>query len=226
MKNFNDYYLPEATTVVQGDTVTFENPRSMPLTHQHDLNFDNNAYPGRGFANAWVYEVTFNEVGQYGFFCSRHGEHGTINVLPGNPGGGPTTIDMNPGLNGNWWNGPARNGEGVQLEIADGGNGELVLVATVYAYSPAGEQIFMIAVGNPEGGIADVDVFITEGGEWGADFDPDSVAEIQWGTGTFTSESCDQMRMILNPSAEFVVQGYTSVSYDLVRLTTSMLACP
>jgi len=225
VKNFNDEYRPESTTVVQGDTVSFQNPRTLPLTHQHDLNFDNNAYPGRGFASTWTHEIRFDDVGQFGFFCSRHGEQGTITVSPGNPGNGGPTFDMEPGLNGNWWNGAARDGEGVQVELSASDDDSMVFVATVYSYAPNGGQIFMIAVGTPSGHTADVDLFITDGGVWGAEFDPDTVTQTQWGTGTFTSESCESLHMELHPFAEYQAQGYTSLSYDLIRLTTPILDC-
>lgn len=226
VKNFNDYYAPQSTTVVQGDTVVFENPRSLPLTHRHNLNFVNDTHEGHGLGGEWTHEVTFNDVGQFGFFCSAHGEQGTINVLPGNPGNGGPTFDMEPGLNGNWWNGAARNGEGVQIEISASGDGAMVLVATVYSYGPGGGQIFMIAIGNPSGNRADVDLFVTEGGLWGADFDPEDVTELQWGTGSFTSQSCDSMHMELSPNAQYRAQGYTDLSYDLIRLTTPLVNCP
>jgi len=79
---------------------------------------------------------------------------------------------MNAGLNGNWWNGPARDGEGVQIEVADGGNGTIVFVATIYTYDLQGHQIFLVTVGTANGATAEVKVFITEGGVWGQDFDP------------------------------------------------------
>ena len=57
-------------------------------------------------------------------------------------------VPLNGGHNGNWWGGLDRNGEGVQVEISDGGGGTLILVATLYSYSAedTGKQIFMIAV--------------------------------------------------------------------------------
>lgn len=133
---------------------------------------------------------------------------------------------LEPGHNGNWWNGPARDGEGAQIEVSDAGEGSLVFVATVYSYDTMGNQIFLVAVGPVAGDSAQVDVFITDGGVWGDDFDPESVSESQWGTGTFTGNSCGSIHMALMPNAEFQAQGYTNLEYDLVRLTTSLIACP
>lgn len=225
VKNFNDYYDPQSTTVHQGDTVIIENPRSLPLTHQHDLNFVNNAFPGRGFGGQWTYEVTFENVGEYGFFCSRHGEQGMVTVQAGSSGGGDPEFEIEPGHNGNWWHGPSRDGEGVQIEISESSDGSMVLVATIYSYAPSGGQIFMIAVGTPDGDTADVDIFITEGGTWGAEFDPADVTQKQWGTGEFKSLSCDSMRMELIPNNNHLASGYTSLTYELVRLTTPFGGC-
>jgi hypothetical protein len=136
------------------------------------------------------------------------------------------TFEINAGLNGSWWNGPDRGGEGVQLEISAGADGSLIFLVTIYSYDTMGNQIFMIAVGTVNGDTAEVDVFITEGGMWGDNFDPMSVNETQWGSGTFTASSCDAMHMELTPNAEYQVLGYTNLAYDLVRLTVPAIPCP
>ena len=135
-------------------------------------------------------------------------------------------FQINAGLNGSWWNGPVRSGEGVQIEVSDGGDGSLLFLVTIYSYDTIGNQIFMIAVGTVNGDTAEVDVFITEGGLWGAFFDPMLVLESQWGTGTFTGHSCESMHMELRPNAEYQVLGYTNLIYDLIRLTVPLLPCP
>jgi hypothetical protein len=137
-----------------------------------------------------------------------------------------SNFQFNAGLNGNWWNGLDRNGEGVQVEVSDGGDGSLILVATIYSYDNMGNQIFLIAVGTVNGDTAEVDVFITEGGVWGDDFDPELVNETQWGTGTFSTSGCEAMHMALRPNAEFQGMGYTDLTYGLVRLTTPAVPCP
>jgi formylglycine-generating enzyme required for sulfatase activity len=133
---------------------------------------------------------------------------------------------MDAGLNGNWWYGPDRSGEGFQIEISEGPGGSLTFVVTFYSYSPSGGQIFMIAVGEVNGDTAEVDVFITDGAMWGDDFDPQDVNETQWGTGVFTASSCEHIHMELYPNAEYQTLGYTDLAYDLVRLTTPLIQCP
>jgi DNA-binding beta-propeller fold protein YncE len=142
------------------------------------------------------------------------------------PGFGQGDFQIDAGLNGNWWNGLARNGEGVQVEVSDGGDGSLILVATIYSYDDMGNQIFLIAVGTVIGDTVEVDVFITEGGQWGDAYDPALVIESQWGSGTFTASSCDDMHMSLMPNAEFQAMGYSDLMYGLSRLTTPAVPCP
>lgn len=135
-------------------------------------------------------------------------------------------FQINPGLNGNWWNGVDRNGEGAQIEVADGGEGSMIFVATFYSYDPMGNQIFLVAVGSVSGNSAEVDVFITDGGVWGDDFNPALVNQDQFGTGTFTAISCESVSMALMPNAAYQALGYTNLEYGLIRLTTPAIPCP
>lgn len=135
------------------------------------------------------------------------------------------TFFINAGINGNWWNGPPRSGEGVQLEVIISG-GALAVVATFYSYDTAGNQIFLIAIGNASGNVADLSVFITEGPMWGGAFDPDDVVESGWGNATLTFSSCNRGHMSLAPNAQAQAQGYTNLAYELVRLTVPAMPCP
>jgi sugar lactone lactonase YvrE len=137
-----------------------------------------------------------------------------------------SSFDMNAGLNGNWWSGPARNGEGVQIEIAEGEGGQTVFVATVYSYNDQGGQIFLVAVGDVSGDTAEVTVYITKDGRWGSDFNPDDVDTIEWGSGLFKAGGCGAVSMSLRPNAAYKGLGYTDMDYELIRLTTSLLPCP
>jgi plastocyanin len=133
---------------------------------------------------------------------------------------------LNPGHNGNWWAGPSRNGEGLQVEISDNNDGGLVLVATMYSYNPQGNPIFLLALGQVVDGEADVIVYIYEGPTWGDGFDPANLVETEWGTGHFSSTGCDLIQMVLTPNGTFQGMGYTALSYDLIRLTTPAVPCP
>jgi hypothetical protein len=140
------------------------------------------------------------------------------------PGG--TIFDINVGHNGNWWNGPGRSGEGVQFELVQGPDGTVTLIATVYSYDTDGNQIFLISLGSVIGDTAEIDVYITEGGLWGDDFDFTLVNETQWGTGRIISTGCETMRLELRPNATYRAMGYTDLIYDLIRLAVPIAPCP
>ena len=135
------------------------------------------------------------------------------------------TFSMNGGINGNWWYGPERAGEGAQLEVVISG-GNLTLVANFYGYNGVNGQIFLIAVGEVVGNVAEVDVYITSGGFWGDLFDPGDINEEVWGTGTFTATSCNTVNMELNPNVQHQALGYSDLAYPLKRLNPPAAPCP
>ena len=135
------------------------------------------------------------------------------------------TFVINGGLDGNWWYGPERRGEGFQMEVVMS-NGHLTVVATFYTYDTNHNQIFLIAVGAATGNTADVDVYITEGGLWGGDFDPGLVNETQWGTGNLSFTSCNTAHVSLSPNAQYQALGYTNLAYNLKRNTVPVAPCP
>ena len=137
---------------------------------------------------------------------------------------GGTGFQFNAGLNGNWYNGAERNGEGFQLEVA-AVNG-LTLVATFYTYDAQGNQVWLLGVGPANGNTAEVTVYIYDGASWGDDFNPADVNEVEWGTGTFVAHSCASVSMSLTPNAGAVADGFTDLEYDLERVTTPATACP
>ena len=136
-------------------------------------------------------------------------------------------VGINPGLTGNWWGGQDRDGEGFLLEVAES-SGALTLIVSFYTYDDAGNQVYLIAAGPATTGMtSDVNVYITEGRNWGAAFDPADGATTQWGTGTFEFPSCDVGTFSLTPNATYVAEGFTDLTYDLSRdITVSKIACP
>ena len=139
---------------------------------------------------------------------------------------GTNIFDINSGHNGSWWGGPSRSGEGVQLELVEGSNDSVVMIATIYSYDTDGNQIFLIAIGTVQGDSAILDVFITEGGMWGPDFDPAMVNETQWGSGVISASSCETMLLDLKPNTTYQDMGYTDLTYDLIRLAVPLAPCP
>jgi len=219
----NDFnFSPANITIQAGDTVRWENP---PGGAGHNLIAEDLSFSQGVLGASWTFEHTFTQAGQNPYYCAPHRVDGMTGSVTVEGSIGPA-FDINAGLNGNWWNGPDRSGEGAQIEVSDGGGGDLVFVVTVYSYGPEGGQIFLIGVGTPDGDTVEVEVFITDGGVWGDDFDPDDIVETAWGTGTFTASSCELISMTLTPNAQYTAQGYAVISYDLVRLTTPAIECP
>jgi len=135
------------------------------------------------------------------------------------------TFLINAGVNGNWFGGDERRGEGVQFDVVLS-SGFLTVVATFYTYDTEGNQIFLVAVGKVNGHLVDLDVFITEGGKFGSDFDTNDVIETQWGGGTLSIFNCYDGHLFLMPNSEYQALGYTNYDYDIFRLTNLAMPCP
>lgn len=218
----DNFFDPADITIQAGDTVRWENP---PGGERHNVRAEDLSFSSGSAQTSFTFEHKFLQAGENPYYCNPHrllGMVGSVTV----EGSVEAATELNAGHGGNWWNGPDRSGEGAQIEVSDAGGGELVFVATVYSYGPQGGQIFLIAVGTPEGDSVAVDVFITDGGVWGDDFDPDDIVESQWGTGEFQASGCDLIIMTLTPNAEYAAMGYTVLSYELIRLTTPEIPCP
>jgi len=218
-------FEPQHITIQAGDTVRWENPPN-PGGNFHNLVGEQGAFQYQVGGTSWFFENTFTEGGTFPYYCTPHRFDGMTGSVTVEGGVVEPTVDINPGHGGNWWAGVSRSGEGAQIEVSDAGGGELVFVVTVYSYGPEGGQIFLIGVGTPDGNSVTVDVFITDGASWGADFDPDDIVETEWGTGVFTADGCDLISMVLTANAQYAALGYTELAYDLIRLTTPSIACP
>lgn len=136
-------------------------------------------------------------------------------------------IGLNPGLTGNWWGGQSRDGEGFMLDFSYS-NGALTLVASAYTYDSMGNQVWLIAAGPATTGTtATVDVWITDGAMWGADFDPQDVNRTPWGTADFTFTTCEGGEVALMPNAEMQANGYADYGYAINRdITVTGIQCP
>lgn len=134
-------------------------------------------------------------------------------------------FEINAGLNGNWFGGTDRNGEGFQFEVVLIGANPY-LIATFYTYDDAGNQVWLLGVGPVDGDTADIDIYIYDGATFGSGFDPADVNETAWGTGTITASSCSSMHVMLEPNAAAQANGFTDLEYDLVRVATPAANCP
>lgn len=220
----DNIFNPPTVNIEVGDTVRWIN--AVNNGNFHDVVSNDGLWTPPQIAENWTFEFTFENEGSFNYFCTPHrsqGMTGVVNVTDPNAGG--SGVDLQVGHNGNWWSGTTRDGEGAQVEISDAGGGVLVFVITVYSYAPAGGQIFLIGVGTPDGESVNLEMFITEGGMWGADFDPADVNQIPWGSGVVTSGGCDSLSMTLSPNQTYLDEGYAEFTFDLIRLTTSLIEC-
>ncbi len=217
-----DYYLSTDPQITPGDTLLGSANRPALEQDEEDrftvnVNLPGNLASGSYFIGGIIDISDANNANNSDF------EDEAI-IVQGSGGGGDSML--NPGHSGNWWSGPSRNGEGLQIEISATAGGGRVLVATMYSYDTQGQPIFLLAVGQVVDGEAAVDVFIYSGPMWGPDFDPADLVESQWGTGRFTASSCDAVSMVLTPNATFAGMGYTEIAAGLSRLTSSAVPCP
>ena len=147
---------------------------------------------------------------------------------------GGTGFALNPGLTGDWWGGSDRSGEGFLLEFGYvPGTDTLTLFASFYTYDNMGNPVWLVALPpSPAeqpvtGSSVDVVVYQPSGAMWGDDFDPADVVRTEWGTGTFSFESCSSGSFSLTPGEEAQGLGYTDLSYALTRdLLISGIPCP
>lgn len=137
---------------------------------------------------------------------------------------------LNPGLTGNWWGGPTRDGEGFLLDFTYAG-GNLILIASFYTYDSNGEQVWLIGAGSVAAGsnVVTVDLTKPTGPKWGAAFDPADLPadRTPWGTADFVFPSCGSGMVSFKPNAAMVAEGFSDHGYDLYRdITVLGIACP
>lgn len=138
--------------------------------------------------------------------------------------GSLANFGLDPGLSGTWWN-TGKGGEGFLLEVGKAGADKFLYVS-LYTYSPAGEQTWLVAATtDPAGGnTGEVTVYIPSGGEWG---DPSGAdTSIQWGTGTFSFPTCSAGSFTFTPNQAMIDMGYSELSYNLTRILGTDIACP
>jgi len=122
-------------------------------------------------------------------------------------------------ISGTWWN-PDRDGEGFLIDVASDG----VVVVSYYTYDTQGNQFWLIGSGRRSEGTVSMSLYTTDGGIYGADFDPTTVNRHFWGIGTFTFQSCSSGTVDLVPDAAYAAD-FESLNFAVTRLTTPV-ECP
>jgi len=121
------------------------------------------------------------------------------------------------GHSGSWYN-PARDGQGLVLDITHDTDGEgLRAMVSWYHYTAdgSGDQLWLVGVGPVIGDTAVVDLVTTEGAQFGTAFDAADVAVTRWGQVRIQFLSCTQAVL----TWDSVLPAYGSGSEELVRLT-------
>jgi plastocyanin len=102
-------YSPDTLSIAVGDTVRWINS---PFGSFHDVTADDLSWASPE-GKAWVYEHTFNAVGEIGYHCAYHDpndddgtHHGIVRVQAAEP-----TLTINPGLTDAWYD-PQTGGQG------------------------------------------------------------------------------------------------------------------
>ena len=153
-------------------------------------------------------------------FCLQPVALAVLLALPGlsvtaseDPYAEATGFEINNALSGTWYN-PARDGEGFIIDVANAGN----IVISFYTYDKSGQQMWLIGTGDVDGSVATIDFYVTQGGIYGAGFDPELVSTIHWGTGVFTFSECATGSADIMPNLDFSAQ-FEDMTTDITRLT-------
>ena len=103
---------------------------------------------------------------------------------------------VNKTFAGNYWEGPDKDGRGVILDIAPDGSQEFGNTAIVQWFTYRnGEPIWLLGVGaiNQNTNIADLDIFEFVGGDFGDAYSVNDRTREEWGSGTLTFNSCNEI---------------------------------
>jgi hypothetical protein len=118
----------------------------------------------------------------------------------------PSDAELRHKVYGNYYN-PQRSGEGIQLTLEADGQ---TFILTYYTYLD-GEQVWLIGTGRlVDGKIRFEDVSITEGADYGPDFDENDVVATFWGEIEMDFIDCNSAVLEISPQMSgfqpFIVQ--------------------
>jgi plastocyanin len=110
----SDDFAPAEVTITQGEQVTFRNDGGTHNVHFDDGSVDMPASPS---SSAWSFSHTFDQVGDYRYYCEQHGNaggvgmSGIVHVVAPPPGGGPPQQEPGGGSPDPGPGGPAPGGQ-------------------------------------------------------------------------------------------------------------------
>lgn len=114
---------------------------------------------------------------------------------------------------GGWYD-PAKNGQGFLLEIIKSNNQKKALT-TWFTFDAAGNQYWLIGVGDIVGQSIDFQMLVPEGGKFGNLHNPNNMTNTVWGNVRFTFSDCNTGTVTWDP----VLSGFHSGSMPITRST-------
>lgn len=127
-------------------------------------------------------------------------------------------IRISAGLDGSYsgtWFDPERSGEGFQFELTDGVQPQLVASWFTYAPDGSGRQLWLTGSGPLNFDFAELPLFETQGGRFGATSNPGMVRVVPRGVLAVAFSSCTSGRIQFTPSDN----ALPAVDYFIQRLT-------
>lgn len=192
-------FSPSSLTIAPGDTVRWTNGAG---GNPHDVTSDTGAWAPSATASSFVFEVTFDDPGEFPYKCTVHPAQmtGTITVESDEP-----AFVINPGLNDAWFN-AATAGQGFFFNIFP--VQQLIFMSwftfdterppeDIEAILGEPGHRWVTALGSWEGNVATLNAELTTGGL----FDSEEPAVVQTpGYGTFTIEfhDCENATLMYN----------------------------
>ncbi len=119
---------------------------------------------------------------------------------------------------GTWYD-PEHDGEGFMVQILEDGR----VFLNWYTYDDQGQQMWLTGLGELSGNTVVVDeLYVTAGGVFGPDFDPEAVEFTLWGSLLFIFDTCTSARVDYESAL-----GFGAGSLNPIKLTIiEGLECP
>ncbi len=112
------------------------------------------------------------------------------------------------------WHDPSKNGQGFLLEIIRSNNQKKALT-TWFTFDNAGNQYWLIGVGEIQAQSINFEMILPQGGKFGNAHDPSNISNTYWGDVTFNFTNCN------TGTVNWVSQlpGFNSGSMQVIRTT-------
>jgi len=130
---------------------------------------------------------------------------------------------------GNYSEGPEKDGRGVILDIAPDGNQEFGNTAIVQWFTYRdGDPLWLLGVGSIDQNtnVADLDIFEFVGGDFGPEFKTEDRERTEWGSGTLTFNSCNEVVLNAEGTDGLVTQTLIPVTQGDCVVQQKFTECP